>query len=146
MGNRIFAGIASTKIGFRIAFQAPVAQLDRALDFESKGWRFESSRARQYQRFQEIRLSFKRKVSIGLTIPSHSSKRQNAGFPGKKLDGALGPYGGKDDLKELVKARVEEGEASDHDADKHLEPDLQADKTGLKLGLQTCHLLPHFPP
>ena len=26
--------------------QAPVAQLDRVADFESEGWRFESSRAR----------------------------------------------------------------------------------------------------
>ncbi len=28
-------------------FQAPVAQLDRATDYGSVGWRFESSRARQ---------------------------------------------------------------------------------------------------
>ena len=32
---------------FQFAANAPVAQLDRVVDFESNGWRFESSRARQ---------------------------------------------------------------------------------------------------
>ena len=56
--------------------KAPVAQLDRAFDYESKGREFESSRARHYQRPSLIGWAFVRFHGIAWRLGLHEAATQ----------------------------------------------------------------------